>query len=1821
MGNIESQQNEETALAALENLRKRLLDLTRRNRLINFRHTRGASLRVIDELPDQLTETLLAEKEMRFLPVPEPTREQLIEAGYIEIDKETGQEERLKKDPTAEEWARWLGLETSYEVPASLSDEPEVKHRDAAIQVLLFPYEMEVRLRNLRQKAETAIEESGANILYLAFGFLEWFDERGDGDKPRIAPLFLVPARLQKGRLNPSTRTYEYTLSYSGEDILPNLSLREKLRIDYGLALPDLDENTRPEDYFGSVLGLIKDNHPQWRLRRYITLALLNFSKLLMYLDLDPNHWPDGMHISAHPVVARFLSGYDGENGGQEAEWGFDFPDEYQIDALPDVHENYPLIDDADSSQHSALVDAVDGKNLVIEGPPGTGKSQTITNLIAAAIARGKRVLFVAEKLAALEVVKSRLDAAGLGEFCLELHSHKSQKRKVLDEVESRLKKHGHYRQPKDIDADIARYEELKDALKSHVERINKRWKKTEITLHEIFMAATRYRETLGINPEPLHPEDYSGGNFDPFRQRQVRDQIDMFSQLYQTVAKQLNGNATLQSHPWYGVHNTDLQIFDTPRIKRALEDWQASLQELVNLRPVIAEKLDCTAGEVPTNLRDFVSLREELQRLPVLKGDELLDRLPLLKGEVLEECGEYLKLFENIQLLHSRLSSEVGVEVLEDLSSVDEYLNGSGKLRQLVSEKMTLQDLSVAVRRLTQLKDQLNEVRETIDEIIAVVGEKAGKHLGLHENGLRELRTFVELVAALQPTHWQWRDTIFDNEKLDQALPEFRQQIEALRGLRDDLDGSYNLDALPKQTVLDELNTCLKAGGAFRWLKRSWRVARKKLLECAATSKVKFKTLLPLLEKVTLFVAERQQLEENELFNDLLGDHFKGMDTDIDSLDALRSWYRQVRRAYGIGFGPKVALGDAILELPADIGRAIRSLSEQGIGKRLDIFSNELTSLKEIFGPAMKSQRGADVLVGEAGLLERLLAELDSVLHSCEPLMVDDSLSLVEFGRRIEALNTFRKLVEKWTEADLDNHLFQGRLNLRPGMDGDNETALAVAQHTLAAAIDIKELSNPLITQCIDAAPDKVTFTTLNSLGSLLKKASDAQEESANAFESLMTLDRNAWRRGCGDGIEGLIERNAYALSSEQALQNWLDYVRARDQVEAIGFNALVESVEQNETPIAHVGEASLAAVYDVLAREILREQPELSRFSGHSQEALQRQFKEYDERLKRLQRERIAWRADQPEIPRGNFGGRVSSYTERSLLEHECGKKTRHIPIRQLVKRAGRALISLKPCFMMGPMSVAQYLTPGQIPFDVVVMDEASQIKPEDALGAVARGEQVVIVGDPKQLPPTSFFDRVVDDEEGDFTAIEESESILDATLHMFPQRRLRWHYRSQHESLIAFSNHSFYNSDLVLFPSPHNESDDFGIQYSRLPRGCFINRQNLEEAKVIAESVKGHFLHRPGESLGVVAMSAEQRDQIERAVEIVAKEDPTFQLALEKDQLRPDSLFVKNLENVQGDERDVIFISMTYGPQEPGSSEMFQRFGPINSDVGWRRLNVLLTRARKRMHIFSSMGSDHIKLTGNSSRGAKALRDFLAYCETGILHSTEIYSGRSPDSDFEIGVANALQREGFECKLQVGVAGFFIDIAVVDPGSPGRFLLGIECDGATYHSAKSVRDRDRLRQTILERLGWRIRRIWSTDWFKNPYAELQPIVRELHELKTERLDEQGTPSEAEGVKDIIGQVESQEAAIDPFVAEKATLEDKLLDFEIQVIQKALPETPENKRLLRPAMREAFVEYKPTSKSEYLEKMPAYLRQSTDSSEEKYLDNVLELINSSLG
>lgn len=527
---------------------------------------------------------------------------------------------------------------------------------------------------------------------------------------------------------------------------------------------------------------------------------------------------------------------------------------------------------------------------------------------------------------------------------------------------------------------------------------------------------------------------------------------------------------------------------------------------------------------------------------------------------------------------------------------------------------------------------------------------------------------------------------------------------------------------------------------------------------------------------------------------------------------------------------------------------------------------------------------------------------------------------------------------------------------------------------------------------------------------------------------------------------------------------------------------------------------------------KNILKLHPELESLSGSDRTATVEQFKQKDEELRNLTAREVSLKHYEG-IPRGTTG-------MVGVVRGELAKKRRHMPIRKLLDSAAEVVVALKPVFLMSPLSVAQYLKPGGLTFDLLLIDEASQVKPQEALGAILRAKQVVVVGDQKQMPPTSFFDRQVsgDDESGtDESDIDEEqntaaqlaeqstdmESILALCDARFGNRAmLSWHYRSEHPSLIDVSNHEFYSGKLMYPPSAEFATTTNGMSFVHVHDGVYDRsrrRHNEIEADTICEHILNHVSDHPNWSLGVVGLSVAQRNLIQTKVEALCREHPHVERFCDESKEEP--FFVKNLENVQGDERDVIFVSIAYGKDANGY--FGQSFGPVSQRGGERRLNVLFTRARKRCVIFASITHEDIRVDTTKHEGPRVLKRFMKYAATGDL-DIPVETGDEMDSPFEEDVASVLKEHGYVVHHQVGAAGFKIDLAIVDPDNNNHYVLAIECDGARYHSTSWARERDRLRQQVLEGKGWRFHRIWSTDWFYSRAAEIQKLIRAIEEAR---------------------------------------------------------------------------------------------------------------------
>ena len=660
-------------------------------------------------------------------------------------------------------------------------------------------------------------------------------------------------------------------------------------------------------------------------------------------------------------------------------------------------------------------------------------------------------------------------------------------------------------------------------------------------------------------------------------------------------------------------------------------------------------------------------------------------------------------------------------------------------------------------------------------------------------------------------------------------------------------------------------------------------------------------------------------------------------------------------------------------------------------------------------------------------------------------------------------------------------------------GDAGDMSAAASKARAYLALLDKVRDGRAPgEVVHALSETAQSGDFDALREIAAETADESRAHKASVAAILDALDMDSEA-RFGSSAGLAAL-----QFAEQREILGEWARELPSLDHI--IGLNIGLKRARGEGlgalSDLAETWRNAPDSLVDLLDKErneaiverAYAERPELADFNSEIHADKISRFAKQDLRSFEVNRVRVA-SAHHAGLPSRNAGGEVA------ILLHQFARRRRHMPIRRLMLRAGNAIQAIKPVFMMSPLSIANYIPHGALKFDVVIFDEASQVRPVDALGALMRGERAVVVGDTEQLPPTSFFDSMAepDDNEEEESVVADIESILEACRAKgMPEARLKWHYRSRHESLIALSNREFYGGDLVVFASPDYDRSDSGLKLRHLTGTVYESRFNRGEARIVAKAVMEHAKNAPDMTLGAAAFSARQAEAIQDELETLRRQDTSKEGFFAAHPHEP--FFVKNLENVQGDERDVIYISVGYGRDANGRVSM--RFGPLNNEGGHRRLNVLITRARRRCEVFTNLRTDDIRTSGER-RGVLAFKAFLKYAETGILPAdAPSESGRDFGSPFQKILADSIRKRGYEVHEEVASGGRFIDMAVVDPNRRGRYALGVEFDGATYHRARWARDRDRLRDQVLEGLGWRLHRVWSTDYFANPEREVDKV-----------------------------------------------------------------------------------------------------------------------------
>ena len=1672
-------------LEALQKLRLRLLDLTGRNRLVNFKHTAGKALQFVHSDIEATFAALVANgSQVQILPLPEPSKSELTEVnGRI-----------VRPDPR--EFARSRKIDCDYDLPASMPANGGAAGRSGRLQTLFYPDDLGRHGRKLERDARLAIEETGANMLHLVVGFLEYPDVP-NSDRRYLAPLLCVPVSLQRGNEIPFPKFY---LSATGEEILENLSLREKLVRDHGFRIPEYDPESEETagEFLARVAKAVK-KMPQWRVRSMMSLTLLSFANMLLVRELEPDTWPTEASLEDHPLVKQLFSG-EAEADGTE------YAAEYPIDDHP--RRQLPLIYDADSSQHSALIDVLDGHSRVIEGPPGTGKSQTITNLIAAAISEGKKVLFVAEKLAALEVVKSRLSHAGLGGFVLELHSTKANKKELLEHIRARQELPAE--RVHELTQALQQAEQRHAELRAYADAMNSViGNAMGLTVHQVLWRAERHRVKLGDDAAVVQQLDYFAA---PRITSPGLD--DAVSQLHQLAQHYSQIGEYGKSHPFWGFFPTELKPEDDFAIQRLLREYAEKFAAFEEATTKLAELFGGNRINVSVNAADrILGILEQVA--PASAGAFPAECLPMLftaddpsgdaSGRILADLERRITALRDMEAKAATYLRRT------DASAVSQAEALIPEVKRLGIDGRTAAELEKFSQALQAVSARLRQALSVFADAADVVGMK----FSAEQAKVAQLSRMAALASDAT-------QEILDYRHDGLGLPDVATRLQALINERDRvaservrLEGVFYLDDQPDEAEVVSAIQVLREGDSwFRVFQPRWRraihvhhrLAKNKRRRAASER-------LAELESLLRCGRDSAKWSADPVLQSLSGPHFAAAQTPLEQLLETARWVASVRKVVDEAGIPAACLDPLKTDRQTLLRLAQRRAS-------LDVALGEIQrTTGQLQGFVSKTQFQGDDKGGPPEL-ERLHIAGDRAASICKAVAVclqvncHDSISAAAGLEAVVAAARLPGAREEIASHTAGNALLQGLFR-----GADTQLGPLWAAH--AYGRKVKEAGVPqLIERLLLSDSCGNQHAALTQRISAIKKGWEDCRAFAERLAAFGVFKPEQWVEGnAATTTEYARSMKAKASRASEDLSQllaWSQYVNARGRADSLGLDGFIALLEEGRLPADKLVTAFCYRFYASIAKSVFQASPTFRQFSGERHNAIRTEYAKLDRQVVGMRGRHVANEClKHADPPRGTSGTRVSEKTEMRLLEHLMAQQRPRIPVRQILRRAGAAIQELMPCFMMGPQAVAQFLEPGYLSFDIVVMDEASQLRPEQAVSAIARGSQLVVVGDPKQLPPTSFFSRGSGDDEDALAqvAVADAESILDICISQFrPVRTLRWHYRSRHQSLIAFSNQRFYRGNLIVFPSPHENGMALGVSYHHVADAVYENQMNIVEAQRVVDAAVDHILTRPSDSLGIVTLNIKQRDLVAELLDERLRSLPEAHEFREQWAREGMGLFVKNLENVQGDERDCILISTTFGRAQ-GATVVRQNFGPISRDGGWRRLNVLFTRARKAVAVYSSMQPEDIVSDNSTPEGTRSLRSYLEFARDGVIRN-EAETDVPPESDFEIAVIDLLRGKGYEVTPQLGVAGFRIDIAVKHPRARSSYLAAIECDGATYHSGVSVRDRDRIRQEILESLGWRGRiwRIWSTDWFRNPRGEAEKLFAFLEHLAKAPLPNEG-------------------------------------------------------------------------------------------------------------
>lgn len=1609
----------------VETWKKQLLDLGKRNRLINFLEGKRNNVKITAPSFERVWELVVSEQEIVF---------PYAKGVQVDDDGEEIYDAVIKGDV---ETGRGIG-------------------------------DLQKTLKSLRYKANTSMEEQGINTLYLTFGMLKWKEQDG-ASQVLSSPVILVPVKLLIESI-----TSPYRMVLHEDEIVVNPTLAHKLDNDFGIVMPEFDSSQEtPEEYLEKLADKVAIKG--WEVERSVHLTNLSFLKINMYKDLERN----AERLNASAIIAALVGEQLPPSISPELH-------NFDHDRKTRPIDTYQVVD-ADSSQQDAVLLSKKGVSFVLQGPPGTGKSQTITNIISEAIADGRKILFVSEKMAALQVVYNRLANAGLADFCFTLHSHKAKKKEILRDLANSI--------------NIDRTRVLDEALAQldMLERKRSRLNEYQAELHtpvsglnvSIFQVNGRLAKLNGA------PDIVFGiPDVDKVTSELLSEREYLLNELSKTIGRKSEDYA---DNVWRDSSVKFLSNALRHEIDSNIAMAVPLLEELEKKHSLVCANLGINTAPSFKGNEELLSILWFAAKSPTLPAAWTKD---YNVAALIENARKYKEKNECIVKITNELSEKYSDAVL-DIDAVEYKDRLCGLMLQLHT-RFRGDDSEWISQNITRLNEEITSISGGIDSLFREAGELASR-LGMPAPAtIDDIILQAEAIGALaeiqkvRPTH-KW----FDSDDLSRIRSEVKAQEDLhrrLAELRDFVLSRFDKEILDWDfyPVLQRFRTEYKT--LFRKLNGKYRKDIKQLRSYLSTGgSLPYSEALEVLNKLKAISDTQAVITDNQQqYREDFGSYYAGLNTQWDLLgNDLENFGNSIPHIHAITPQLQEIMVGGLLPI-SDIAQFKVTYSKTDV-------TSALERLKSILACDMGTgTKWEDIRehVREAGSVASAFISLyqDIVkMHRGEchyESVISDLELLVSLG----------ELKGEFASQNEANTACYG--NYYDGLATDWGKLIAALEYTLEfkILISLHHLSEAFVRNICENT-EIISYCNDEYL-----KMSEMHAEAKSSIAWFASLfDNGEEFYQCS--IPDLVCRMLLCRDRKHLLEEWVDYCTNREKCEQAGLGEFVNTIVDSGIDPNHIVDSYLKRFYRLWLDAILPGFPAVQSFRGRIQAQTINEFREYDKGQFKIAQARVRERA-LSRIP--DLNSINGARDEIAILKRELNKQRRLMPLRKLFMSIPNLITSLRPCFMMSPLSVSVFLEAQSYDFDLVIFDEASQVHTEDAIGAIMRGKQVIIVGDTKQLPPTSFFSTSINDDDFDVDSNEAPdddqdacayESILDESVAVLPERSLRWHYRSRHEHLIAFSNIKIYNNQLITFPSPVASAQDCGVEYVYVKDGVYDRggkKNNIVEARKVADLVFEHFSKYPDRSLGVVTFSEAQQNAVDAAIRQKRLQNPDFDRFFIEDKEEP--FFIKNLENVQGDERDTIIFSIGYAKDNRGV--MYMNFGPLSREGGYRRLNVAITRAKYNIKLVGSIVPSDIELDKVSSEGVRMLRHYIEFAQQGIRaleRELTFDGGVVLESPFEEAIYDFLQSKGYNVVTQVGCSGFRIDMAVKHPVERGKFAIGIECDGATYHSSRTARERDRLRQSILESMGWNIYRVWSTDWIKDPATEGAKLINAIEKAFT--------------------------------------------------------------------------------------------------------------------